>query len=88
MLYRICPDCGAHLDPEEPCSCREELKEKKAFIKQLKALLLEADVNLADLELPDMDTVEVSYAGGGKRRINIAADSRIAIIRDVAKNII
>lgn len=22
--YRICPDCGAHLDPDEPCDCHEE----------------------------------------------------------------
>ncbi len=21
--YRTCPFCGANLDPEEPCSCRE-----------------------------------------------------------------
>lgn len=19
--YRTCPDCGAHLDPQEPCDC-------------------------------------------------------------------
>lgn len=88
MQYRICPLCGAHLDPEESCTCRKELEEKKAFINQLKALLLVADVDLADLELLDIDTVEVSYTGGGKRRVNIAADSRIAIIRDVAKNIL
>ena len=23
-LYRICPDCGAHLDPGEQCDCHEE----------------------------------------------------------------
>lgn len=22
--YRICPDCGAALDPGEPCDCRPE----------------------------------------------------------------
>lgn len=22
MIYRICPDCGAHLDPGEICDCR------------------------------------------------------------------
>ena len=22
--YRICPDCGAYLDPGEPCDCYEE----------------------------------------------------------------
>lgn len=23
-FYRICPDCGAYLDPGEQCSCHEE----------------------------------------------------------------
>ncbi len=23
-FYRICPDCGAHLDPGETCDCRVE----------------------------------------------------------------
>ena len=23
-FYRICPDCGAYLDPGERCSCHEE----------------------------------------------------------------
>ncbi len=24
MQYRTCPDCGANLDPNEPCTCHEE----------------------------------------------------------------
>lgn len=28
MGKRICPDCGAHLDPEEKCDCQEERQEK------------------------------------------------------------
>lgn len=23
-FYRICPDCGAYLDPGEQCSCHDE----------------------------------------------------------------
>lgn len=23
MYYWTCPDCGAHLDPEEKCDCKE-----------------------------------------------------------------
>lgn len=23
MDYRVCPDCGAHLDPGEKCDCQE-----------------------------------------------------------------
>lgn len=24
MYYRICPDCGAHLDPDEKCDCHAD----------------------------------------------------------------
>ena len=25
MGYKICPYCGAHLDPDERCDCRDEV---------------------------------------------------------------
>lgn len=28
--YRICPECGAYLDPGEKCTCHEELEKKKS----------------------------------------------------------
>ncbi len=28
MYYRVCPDCGAHLDPGEKCDCENETKEE------------------------------------------------------------
>lgn len=24
MYYRICPDCGAYLDPDEKCDCNTD----------------------------------------------------------------
>ena len=30
-FYKICPDCGASLDPGEKCDCREEEKETGVF---------------------------------------------------------
>lgn len=93
MIYHTCSHCGAHLDPGEKCDCQDtksnrKFEEKRGFITRLKLLLLEADVDLSDLQLIDADTVEASFIGGGKRRINIAADSRSAIIKDVMKHII
>ena len=43
-FYRICPDCGAYLDPGEQCSCHEEhliemeRKEKASFYLLASAL--------------------------------------------------
>ena len=39
-FYRICPDCGAYLDPGEQCSCHEECliemerKEKAPIVRE------------------------------------------------------
>ena len=32
-FYRICPDCGAYLDPGEQCSCHEE--KATAFVEKM-----------------------------------------------------
>lgn len=32
MWYKICENCGAHLDPEERCDCEDILVEKAVFI--------------------------------------------------------
>lgn len=29
MSYRICPYCGAHLDPDEKCDCEEKEDEER-----------------------------------------------------------
>ncbi|MCM1179948.1 MAG: hypothetical protein NC347_06810 [Clostridium sp.] len=26
--YNVCPNCGAHLDPGEPCDCKDRVEEK------------------------------------------------------------
>ena len=30
MKYRVCPDCGAHLDPGESCDCKVKEKSRSA----------------------------------------------------------
>lgn len=32
MLYKTCPLCGANLDPNERCTCREEKKEGRPVV--------------------------------------------------------
>lgn len=37
-FYKICPDCGANLDPGERCSCHDEeiiMQEKKVKAMEL-----------------------------------------------------
>lgn len=26
--YKVCPNCGAYLDPGEPCDCKDRAEEK------------------------------------------------------------
>ena len=57
--------------------------EKKEFIKVLEATLLCAELDISGLSLVDDNTVQITFKGGGKRRVNIEADSYGAIIQDV-----
>ena len=49
-FYRICPDCGAYLDPGEQCSCHEERliemerKERRQILPELKFFLISESV--------------------------------------------
>lgn len=57
--------------------------EKKEFIKVLEATLLCAELDITGLSLVDDNTVQITFKGGSKRRVNIEADSYGAIIQDV-----
>lgn len=37
MYYRVCGECGAHLDPGERCDCQR--KKKKLFLKIKRPLM-------------------------------------------------
>ena len=32
--FRVCPHCGGHLDPEEPCDCQEEEEKNRKIWEQ------------------------------------------------------
>lgn len=89
MPYRICPHCGANLDPEEKCNCQEEEDEDRSYqgtvYKELEQTLKLTRAGVESLELADEETVVIHYEGGGKRPVNIALDSATVIIRDVAR---
>ena len=59
--------------------------EKKDFIKSFEAVLRNANVGVINLDLVDDEHVEITFVGGGKRKVNIACDSYKAIMIDVLK---
>lgn len=58
---------------------------KKEFIAIFETTLINANLEIIALELLDNDTVQITFKGNGKRKVNIAADSYGAIIVDVMK---
>lgn len=62
-------------------------KEKKEFIALFEAALLHANLDVTGLALTDDNHVQITFKGGGKRVVNIGADSHAAIILDVMKHV-
>lgn len=60
--------------------------DRKEFIVTLETTLTNAKLDVIALELLDNDTVEITFKGGGRRKVNIEADSYGAIILDVVKH--
>jgi len=56
---------------------------KKEFISVFEKTLLCADLDITGLSLIDDSYVVINLKGGGKRKVNIEADSKGAIILDV-----
>lgn len=60
---------------------------KQEFINEYSKLLKMTRVCVDFLELVDDDTVIIHYESGNTRLVNIACNSAMAIIKDVAKQI-
>ncbi len=62
--------------------------DKALFITNLAGLLRQTREGAVDLALSeDGETVTILFDGGGTRRVNIACDSYLAIVKDVTKAI-
>lgn len=55
MIFKVCPYCGAHLDPGEKCDCQGTKKEA-ALLQQKRPQIKVHTASLADRRL------EVKYA--------------------------
>ena len=65
---------------------KEEHKwKRKNLLKHLHSVIRNANVDVISLNLIDDEHVEITYKGGGKRKVNIACDSYKSIMIDVLK---
>lgn len=58
---------------------------KSDFISVFELTLLSANLDVVGLSLIDDDHVQIIFKGGGRRIVNITADSYGAIVVDVMK---
>ena len=58
---------------------------KAEFISIFELTLVSANLDITGLSLIDDNHVQITFKGGGTRKVNIEADSYGAIIKDVMK---
>lgn len=69
-------------------SAEENHKDKVLFVHNFANLLCQTREQILDLTLSDDgEEITIEFDGGGTRKVNIALDSYIAIMRDVLKAI-
>lgn len=66
----------------------KEGERKVELVKKLAELLRMTRLDIKDLDLVDENTVMIHYECGSTKAIDITADSGIAIIIDVSRNVI
>ncbi len=59
--YSICPKCGAHLDPNEPCDCESEDNSKQTIFS--KFIGINAKTGQLFFQYDNDNKVEVSQKG-------------------------
>ncbi len=60
---------------------------KEDFISIFELTLVSANLDVDALSLLDDNTAQITFKGGGKRKVDIEADSYGAIIIDVMKHV-
>ena len=58
---------------------------KEDFISVFETTLICANLDIIGLSLVDDNTAQITFKGGGTRKVNIEADSYSAIITDIMK---
>lgn len=86
-FYRICPDCGAYLDPGEQCSCHEERliemerKEKAtAFVEKMMKEERNGQLRLAVQEVKMLTAKDLEkYHQAAERILNAMDNSPVPV---------
>ena len=60
---------------------------KSDFVSIFELTLVSANLDIIGLSLIDDSTAQITFKGGGTRKVNIEADSHSAIILDVMKHV-
>lgn len=61
--------------------------EKRQFVKKLGELIRQSEPEVDDIFLKDEETVVITFVNGFKKQVDIACDSNMAILADVARGI-
>ena len=87
------PDCGVDMSPTLADEARAERlwdDDRRLFVRNLGWLLNQTRCGVVSCELygdQDREYVIARYDHGGKREIDVTADSYLAIIKDVTKRV-
>jgi len=63
----------------------DEQISKDSFVRILGVIIHDADSDVLTTELENDETVLITFKGGHTKQVNIACDSRLAIIKDVIR---
>lgn len=61
--------------------------DRRSFVQNLRCLLAQTREGIASADLDRSDIVTIFYTSGHQRKINVAMDSYLAIIKDVTKHL-
>lgn len=68
-------------------SAEVEFLNRRGFVQNLGCLLAQTREQIISADLDESDVVTITYSSGHTRRINVAMDSYLAIIKDVVKHL-
>lgn len=64
-----------------------QLRDRKLFVHNLGELLGQTREGIKSCELDDNEIVTIKFNDGAQRKVNVACDSYMAIITDIARTI-